>query len=787
MLDTPNKPATTPGSGKTVEETQEQKDQRFGIIEAFAGYIKEKRTDAIEGRRSSGIEEVWTEDEEHYDGIDDANRAQSKILKGRNTSDGLTDQPKPTATRSTVFLKITRPYVDAAAARVSDMLLPTDDRNWALRPTPVPSLIEALKDIRPAGPDGRPAPAMPQAVEQPPQKQGFAAKIGSMFGMGQGVPPAAPAAQAPTVASMAKEAIDKAKASAERAQEEIDDWLVECRYHPEVRKIIESAAKVGTGILKGPHPALSRKRAALKNPDGSWTVEVREDIAPTSKAINHWNFFPDPACGDNIHRGSYVFECDDITARGLLDLRATPGYLVEMIDQVIEEGPTDAVSGTRKLKPGDKTKDKDLFQIWYFHGQVSKKDMEAAGCKCNDGKQTYPAMVTMVNDRVIKVTLSPLDTGEFPYDVMVWQAKTDHWAGVGVARQMRECQKGANAAVRNLMDNAGLSAGPQIVVDRSKVRPQNGRWELVPRKIWWTVADEEIADVTKAFTIVSIETRQAELMNILQFWLKEAEDVTGLPMLLQGQQGNAPDTVGGMQIMNNNGSTVLRRIARTFDDRVTEPHIGRYYEWLLLYGPDEAKGEFTIDARGSSALVERDLQNQALPNLLAPALNPAYGLDPELVMRDVLKSMRLDPKGLELSEEKKQAMANRPPPEDPRITAAKIMSKDKGDALVADAQLEKMRLDHEAKENQADRDLKEVLAGIDARLEQANLSSEERQHLETMKVRLADTKLRLMTQENLSIGAHAVDMAKHREPAAQVIKPAAEPAGTAPPGKAFTA
>lgn len=152
-------------------------------------------------------------------------------------------------------------------------------------------------------------------------------------------------------------------------------------------------------------------------------------------------------------------------------------------------------------------------------------------------------MVTMVNDRVIKISLSVMDSGEFPYDVMVWQSRQDHWAGIGVSRQMRECQKGANAAVRNLMDNAGLSAGPQIIVDTSKIEPADGKMEIVPRKLWRKKkGGSDMVDVRDAFVIVTIETRQAELMNIIEFWLKEAEDCTGMPMLLQGQQGKAPDT-----------------------------------------------------------------------------------------------------------------------------------------------------------------------------------------------------------------------------------------------------
>ena len=763
------------GSG----ENDGQRAQRMAIVEAFAEIIKGKRTDAIEARRASGIEDQWQEDQDHYDGIDNANRGHSAIQKGRTTTDGLREVKKDTSNRSTVFLKITRPYVDAAAARVSDMLLPTDDRNFAIKPEPRP----ALTSMNMAAQES----AQATATQTPPQAPagGIRGMMSKMFGAGQPQAQAPQALKSPTAVDIAAETIAKAKASAERAQEEIDDWLVQCRYHAEVRKVIEGAAKVGTGILKGPHPVMMRSRAAKEGPEG-WAVEMVEKIAPTSKFINHWNFYPDGACGDNIQNGSYVFECDDITPRRLTELKADPSYIAEMIDMCIEEGPTSPTDGTRNLKEGQKTTDKDLFQIWYFHGQVSKKDMEAAGCKCGD-KEMYPAMVTMVNDRVIKVTMSPLDSGEFPYDVMVWQAKPDHWAGDGVSRQMRECQKGGNAAVRNLMGNAGLSAGPQIIVNRNKIVPANGRWELTPRKVWYTKADEDVENVNFAFTIVNIETRQAELMSILQFWLKEAEDVTGLPMLLQGQQGSAPDTATGTQIINNNGSTVLRRIARTFDDRVTEPHIGRYYEYLLIYGPDEAKGQFTIDARGSSALVERDLQNKALPQLLVPAANPIYGLDPELIMRELLKSMRLDPKAMELSDEKKQEMAQRPPPEDPRVTAAKIMAKSRNDAVVAGAQIKKMELTEKFRDADADRALKQWIAQINAQLADKTLSSGERQHLESMKVQLADTTLKLRTQTDLTLGAHTMDIHKHNNPAPQVATPAFEPSGRAPPGQAYTA
>lgn len=771
------------------EESEEDKGRRMAIIETLASIIKDKRNDAIEGRRSSGIEEIWSEDDDHYEGRDKYSQG-STLRKGRSTTDSPREITKKSPTRSTVFLKITRPYTDAASARVADMLLPTDDRNWALRPTPRPELVKQLQDQTPVQPQGAMMqPQIPQQAQpmqqppQPPQPAGgirgaISGMFGGMFGGGQQQAPEPTQAEqpaGPTVADMAQQAIDKAKASSERAQEEIDDYLVECRYHAEVRKVIESSARLGTGILKGPHPTRKKSRAATQTEEG-WTVEIKEETKPCSVEVNPWNFYPDPACGEDIQRGSYVFEVDDMTARQLRELKGGK-YIDEMIDLCIEDGPISAIDGTRTKKEGEKTRDKDLFQIWYFHGQVSRKEMESAGCKCGD-KESYPAIVTMVNDRIIKISLSPLDSGEFPYDVMVWQKRIGHWAGEGVPRQMRECQKGANAAARNLMDNAGLSAGPQIIVNRNKIVPANNKWELTPRKIWFAVKDEEVQSVNDAFVVINIPTMQEQLMAILQFWLKEAEDVTGLPMLVQGQQGSAPETVGGMTMLNNNATSVLRRIARTFDDRITEPHIGRYYEWLLLHGPDDAKGDFTIDARGSSALIERDTQSQQLMQMVGLSANPAYGLDPVQVIREVLKSMRFDPKRLEFSDEQKQAMANQPPPEDPRIAAANIK---------AEVETAKQQAQHqfEAEQNERDRLLERSLAKLDAEMKAAELAGAETMAMGDVKAMLAKVAMQLKTQKDLFVGESMLDAHKTYNPP-QVAQSGTEVPGRAPAGKGFT-
>ena len=122
-------------------ESEEQKKDRLDRLDAIGQALSKTRAEAIQGRQMSGIEMDWHEDEEFYQGIDDANRNEHRAIWHTKPM----GQAEPTAqatTRSTVFPNITGPYVAAASARIADMLLPTDDRSWSLKPTPIPDLVD---------------------------------------------------------------------------------------------------------------------------------------------------------------------------------------------------------------------------------------------------------------------------------------------------------------------------------------------------------------------------------------------------------------------------------------------------------------------------------------------------------------------------------------------------------------------------------------------------------------------------------------------------------------------
>jgi hypothetical protein len=729
-------------------------EARIARLGAFADALVAKRTEAVEGRASSGVEAIWREDEEFYDGVDDVNR-EEVMSKATTLNAGLTTTRNAKAVKSTVFVNITQPYVDMASARVADMLLPTDDMPFSVENTPMPDVLEATRDM----------------------------STTIMLG-GRETP----------IALAAKKMIEQAAEKAKKAETRIWDWLVESQWHSEVRQVIEDAARIGTGILKGPFPIKCKTKAMNTLDDGTVELKIVEKTKPACKRIDPRKFYPDPGCGRSIHNGSFTWEEDDITARQLREMKGashsdgTPLYIDSQIDMVLQEGPQ-----KKYQDKGANKSDSDVFKIWYYHGIADADDLRAAGCECDDDK-ILPVMVTMVNDRVVAAKLSTLDSGEFPYDVFVWQRRANTWHGKGVSRQIRTPQRMINAATRNMMDNAGLSSGPQILIDQEMIEPADGNWEITPRKIWLRVVGESAAQkMSDAIHSFEIKSMQQDLMNVIKYAMELAEKVTNMPLLMQGQQEPNAETLGGTQIRNNNASVVLRRTAKIFDDDITIPKINRYYEWLLLYGEDpDEKGDYVIRAKGSTALYERDAQNQAILQMGALVKDPTFKINPEKWIVEAFKAQRLDPSRFQYTDEEWQEvqakMAENGPPADPRIEAAKIN---------ADAGIKKAQINAEvvvAKTNaDTDRDTAYVHAEQERtlimheakmteleqreRLAMLEYANREKMTLDQVKAKLASDVMKLKTQERLAMTPPAG--------APQVATPAMEPRGRAPNGEAF--
>lgn len=636
-------------------------------LEALGESLAGRRDEWVAARKASGVEKRWIEDLDQYHGRDASTKAAASMMDSAEQGYPVTNRDaKPQ--RSTVYVNITRPKTNAIEARLANMLYPSDDRNWGLQPSPAPELIKAaLAEAKAEALKNVPAPAVPAAPSAPTTPQDPTQPA---------PPPVAPAPQGMIAGQQAPAltATQKLAEAAEKCtgmQEEMDDQLMACQFNGEGRKLLHNAAVLGTGILKGPI-VVNRSRKAWSPMQGSkdtsvFVLEMVEEKAPASESVSPWNVFPDPSCDGDIHNGRGIFEYKTVTSKQMRDLIGQPGYLKAQIAKVLKEGPQDSQYQSEhdirsKSENGTKSSDKDHYQLWEYWGEFSPEDMRMAGVDVADGSvESVSGCLIIVNQTVIKGFLNPAETGDIPYDFMQWELVDDSPWGYGVPFLMRPSQRVLNAAWRQLMDNSGLSSGPIFFIKKKGIRPSDGRWELTGRKIFECEEDVNPADACHS---IDIPNHGQEIQQIIDLAMKFADEETSAPQLAQGEHGNAPDTVGGMTILMNSSNVVLSRMVKQYDDCITRPHLNRYYDWNMAYS-DKAniKGDFQVDARGSSALLVRDLQAQSLLQLGqyqgSPLISPFVNW--ESWFKQVLKLQHIDPTDIMKTEAEIAQVQSAPP------------------------------------------------------------------------------------------------------------------------------
>jgi hypothetical protein len=767
-----------------------EKATREALLDTISQAIVAKREEAVKGRANSGIEQIWAGDEEFYEGYDDANRHEFKPQNSsKPTEGGRSTQPLPRK-GSTLFPNICAPYVDMSAAKISDMLMGSADwRAFEVKSTPIPKRLFQDDEPQLDQPQAAQLPP-PQAPAVPPSQPGMASaqtipQPGNPAAAIMADPAAAAQGVDPLKALMAKAVKAKAESdqAAQKAEDAIDDALIECQFTDEMRKVIHDAARIGTGVLKGPVPEKHKTRAAQQDKvTQEYSLVIVEEMKPVSKRVDARNCYPDfPACGEDIHAGNFFLEFAPCTEKQLRALKGGQGpaaYLDEQIDRCIEEGPSKS-----KVEASGLPVPETNYPRWYFYGVLKASEAQIAGVDVQDkaSDEQIPIIATLVNDHVVKIAINPMEANEFPYDFLVWKSRSGMPWGLGVTRQARTGQRIATAGLRNLMDNAGASARPHKVMADGVTQDGDP---------WTWKANSDASDVRGAMQFFIQPSLQTELENIISLGRQQIELETGLPMTVLGMQGSVQETAKGRTILDNNGSTVLRRIARNFDV-ATESHVRRYYQWLLLYSEDDAvKGDMQIQARGSSSLVERDLQSQQLPLVMNMANDPAMQISKIKARDELLKSMHFDPKTFEMDDEEKAKVAATPPPKDPRVAVAELHESEETKRTQLEQAEETKRTQMEttaktqvagaervleAHEGELDRQLQLVLAQVKERIEAIKDQGATEQSINEIKGMLAATTIKVQAQRDLSPHGKGP----------QVLSPPDEPAGRAPNGHAF--
>jgi hypothetical protein len=742
----------------TPEDLQAQRLKRLDMLGAT---LAKRRDEWVRARRAAKIEQRWMDDINQYLGRDENARKASVMMDSVEAGfPVLSREARPQ--RSTVFVNITRPKTNAAEARVADMVFPVDDRNFGIKPTPVPELVATRN--RPPEPVMHPETGNPMAVPaQSPQGEPILAPSGE------------PGYRPMTTDDLKQDQLAQAEAAARAMQDEIDDALTECEYNTQGRMMLHDAAVMGTGVFKGPIVRNQTRKAWQRVDGATYALTIKDELRPSTVRVDPWNVFPDPNCGTDAHDGLGIFERKLFTPRKLRDLAKQPGYKADSIKRVLAEGPqrvmeADTHEVQLRKDAGYEVAEQDHFEIWEYWGDFDADDMRAAGVDLpDDTLTTVSGVVIMSNNTVIKAYENPLEGGELPYDFFPWEKADQSPWGYSVPFLMRTPQRVLNAAWRQTMDNAGLSVGANVVIKPGIIQPADQQWTLTGRKIWWCT--DEAANVKEAFATFEFPSHLDELMKIIELALKFADEETSVPKLAQGEQGEAPETVGGMTILMNSANVVLRRLVKQFDDYITRPHIKRYYDFFMLFSEKaEIKGDFSIDARGSSALLVKDMQQQALLQMGQYQGSPVVGpmVNWQEWFKEVLKTQHIDASKILKSDEEIKQIQKQPPPPDPRLQQVQIQTQSAEKIAQMKMQADMAREDHRQEGDivyaQTERAMvhdnaQARLAEMAMKREMMLLEYANKQQLNLMQVKaqLANTAMQERTKRDLARASAEID------------------------------
>lgn len=612
------------------------------------------------------------------------------LLQYHGQYDEATVRELKAAGKSQLYINLTRAKTDTLEARLYDLLFPSDDRNYSIAPTPVPELSNGARlTVNRLMAAAKQATMAEQAGDQQMAQQVVKEANELAEGMKQ-----------------AQAEMDEAKGRAEAMQAEIDDQLVECEYPSQSREVIHEACMLGTGIMKGPiitgkpqkswkqvGPAAGRNSTAMTE----WKLTDTQQNKPGFTWVDIWSFFPDMRAR-RLEDSEGNFERHLFNDKQLRALAKVPGFDREAVARLLSSGSREIVptflTDLRSITGAAQTASisNGLFHVWEYHGPITAQQCADIGLHMGkadlyaeyenadvDPLQELNVVMWFCQNEMLMFSEHPLDSGETVYSAFTLCRDPGCIFGLGVPRLTADPQKAYAAAWRMMMDNAGLSSGPQIVIDESVVEPVDFDWSLKARKLWRRKASAP--NGRPAFETMEIESYQAELTAIIGLAAQAMDDQSNIPRMQPNESGPAPqNTASGLAMLLTYANVDVRRIVKNWDDQMTTTNIRRIYHWNMQFSPKNyIKGDYCVNARGASHLIVKDLQAQNLSTFAVTySTHPRFGdwLKEQPIIKAIANSNMLSSAEVlntkdEVDKLRKEREAA-PPPPDPAMELEKL-------------------------------------------------------------------------------------------------------------------
>lgn len=570
--------------------------------------------DSARIQRENLVEDRWLTDERQYRGIIEPEVA-ARLQKNK----------------SRAVHRLTKVKVDTIKSRLMGLIFPANGtKNWGIKNTPYPEVHPVLLE---------------NAVRE-------AIATGSL-------PPGDKAAV------LAKLKHDLASSARELMEVQMADHLAEgsMSYQEQCSKVVFQGVKLGTGVLKGPIP--ERRRITKFSPQYvaggavQWVQTPVDELEffPRRDWVSVWNVYPDMGATD-IREAGFVYETHLMRKDEVRELGTMPGFDAELIAEHLKSNPdgdATAYSFEQDLRQmGSKevpTEFKHRYRVLERWGFLSDRQLELAGIDVPDGLRGSDVIscVWMIGDKVIKAVLAKGFQRRLPYYFFNVVEDDATIFPEGVPHIMRHPARVIDSALRMMLDNAGMSMGPILGINKTALDPQYNPdpEHLYGGRVYFF---DDARDMDECMRSFNVDSHVTELMSLIQFMSNFADETTA-PRFMQGD-GNvkgAGETASGLSMLMGAANVNLRDLVMFFDQQITIPFISALYSWEMQFNPrSEIKCDLSVVATGSSSLVAKEVQAQQLMQFSQVSADPRYAgwVKEDVQLRKMAQSMDQDPEEL---------------------------------------------------------------------------------------------------------------------------------------------
>lgn len=487
--------------------------------------------------------------------------------------------------------------------------------------------------------------------------------------------------------------LDQAVTAACRLMEkEMETQLDSCRYPMHARKSMEDRVILGTGILKGPVNTGRQKVKYVKEGD-VWTTTIVTDYYPSVEHVSPWRFYPDLTVS-RFDDSPDVIQLHTPTPIELSLYKDHPGFDGEMIRKILnpENGFTPEVYNTSLTRIKEDIwnrhpylSKKKCYAMLEYHGPITYDELDKLGiCPTYESPTAeYYGEVWVVAGKVVRLEIENIEGfSETPYAVSVWKRDPGSCFGFGHPLLLADAQQVLTQAYHMILDNASLSAIPQVAVYKKHIQPIDGNWNIKPGKVWYMTDSTKTVD--QAIKFFSPPNNTGNILPVLDLARGFADEESATPQTATGI--NSPglsESATGQMLLQTASTALLDFQSEEWDDSVTEKIIRRVYAWNMQYSSrEEIKGDYTVDVKTSSEYKNKQMYVRDLERLsMEVSQNPAMQtlINVQELQRARLQLMKLPDAKIVYSPEESQQIAeqqaqNQQP--DPKMLELELKAKE---------------------------------------------------------------------------------------------------------------